>query len=363
MPRRTHIVIALTVLLAVVALAVVRASVGRAVASREAQVTLAGLQADVTELQSIPWVADLVPATPTTGHATAVRRRIERELTALERTQPVPALADVRRALRANSEALAVAQRSASATRRGPLRAAAVAVRQRSTQLTAGAALRRAARQYASRTRSQQFQARSLTNAAIVLLLVAFVLFYLRADRAAQRSRALAEENARLASASRLEALTDALTGLPNRRALMADLELQLPREDGDDLALVLLDLDGFKQYNDRFGHIEGDALLARLGSALAGGVRGLGTAYRLGGDEFCVVSPLEGRDHASVAMRAALALSETGEDHAIGTSVGVALAPAEANEVEAALRLADARLYEDKAGAVALRYELNSRR
>ena len=363
MPRRAHIVIAVTVLLAVVALAVVRASVGRAVASREAQVTLAALRADVTELQSIPWIADLVPAAPAGGQAPTIRRRIERELAALERNRPVPALADVRRALRANSEAFDAVQRSASATRRGPLRAGSLAARQRSTQLATDAALRRAARQYAARARTQQLQARSLTNAAIVLLLAAFVFFYLRSDRAAQRSRALAEENAHLASASRLEALTDALTGLPNRRALMADLELQLPREDGDDLALVLLDLDGFKLFNDRFGHIEGDALLARLGSALAGGMHGVGTAYRLGGDEFCVVAPLEGRDHASVAMRAALALSETGEDHTIGTSLGVALVPAEANEVEAALRLADARLYEDKAGAGAVGYELNSRR
>ncbi len=361
MLRRTHIVLAVTALLAIVALAAVRVSVGRAVASREAQLTLAALKTEVTELQSIPWMAGLMSTEPPSARVAAVRRRIDRDLAALERSRPVPALDVVRRELRANAAAFDAVERVAAENRTGS-GASPLAARQRATELAANAALDRAARQYAARAHGQQLHARAVSTSSILLLLVAFGFFFQRSGRAAARSRALAEENARLAAASRLEALTDALTGLPNRRALMADLALHLPREEHDDLALVLLDLDGFKAFNDRFGHLEGDALLARLGTALADALDGVGTAYRLGGDEFCVVAPLDGRDHASVAMRAALALSETGDEHEIGASLGVALVPAEANEVEAALRLADARLYEDKSRGVRP-YELNSRR
>ena len=69
---------------------------------------------------------------------------------------------------------------------------------------------------------------------------------------------------------SRAEALADALTGLGNRRALARELEARLAAaDDGNPLVLVLFDLDGFKQYNDTFGHPAGDALLARLGATL----------------------------------------------------------------------------------------------
>ncbi len=98
-------------------------------------------------------------------------------------------------------------------------------------------------------------------------------------------------ENQRVLAHSRREALTDPLTGLSNRRSLMADLEDQLPRATPEQrVALVLFDLDGFKEYNDAFGHPAGDGLLMRLGERLADAVQGHGDAYRLGGDEFCVV-------------------------------------------------------------------------
>ena len=99
-------------------------------------------------------------------------------------------------------------------------------------------------------------------------------------------------ENIRLLASSRRDALTDALTGLGNRRALMEDLEVEVGRRDQrrGRSGLVLLDLDGFKQYNDRFGHPMGDALLARLGQRLAEAFPH-DRAYRLGGDEFCVLS------------------------------------------------------------------------
>ena len=82
---------------------------------------------------------------------------------------------------------------------------------------------------------------------------------------------------------------TDALTGLPNRRKLVADLEAAVAS--GARTLLMFFDLNGFKSYNDAFGHVAGDSLLARLGARLYEAVQPDGMAYRLGGDEFCVIA------------------------------------------------------------------------
>ncbi len=158
-------------------------------------------------------------------------------------------------------------------------------------------------------------------------------------------------ENLRMLRISRSEALTDALTGLGNRRALALDLEATLnPDAEGYGSAavLTLFDLDGFKHYNDSFGHPSGDALLQRLGEGLAVAVTGRGRAYRMGGDEFCVL--LDRADDLSVAACAA-ALNESGEGFTIGCSHGTVLLPGEAQEASDALRIADQRLYEHKRG------------
>src|SRR5919197_1782256 len=88
----------------------------------------------------------------------------------------------------------------------------------------------------------------------------------------------------------RHQALTDPLTELANRRKLHTDLEERFAQPEGHAPSLlVVFDLDGFKPYNDTFGHQAGDALLARLGGKLAAAAAGAGgQAYRLGGDEFC---------------------------------------------------------------------------
>jgi GGDEF domain-containing protein len=100
-------------------------------------------------------------------------------------------------------------------------------------------------------------------------------------------------DNLRMLASSREDAKTDPLTRLGNRRALMAGLEEALERAaDGRPHALALLDLNGFKAYNDTFGHPAGDALLHRLGTALAATMAGRGHAYRMGGDEFCLLFP-----------------------------------------------------------------------
>jgi two-component system, cell cycle response regulator len=116
--------------------------------------------------------------------------------------------------------------------------------------------------------------------------------------------------------------------------------------------ALMLFDLDGFKQYNDRFGHPLGDSLLARLGDQLATTVGGRGTAYRLGGDEFCVIAGGSAEELQRVADIAQMALSEMGEGFHITASAGFTLIPHDASDVTLALHLADERLYSQKEGS-----------
>ena len=116
-------------------------------------------------------------------------------------------------------------------------------------------------------------------------------------------------DNARMAAESTREALTDALTGLGNRRRLMRDLEDGLA--DGSERTIALFDLDGFKNYNDVFGHPAGDSLLVRLARELEAVVADSGEAYRLGGDEFCVL--LDGiGERASAPSPAASSRSPT---------------------------------------------------
>jgi len=154
--------------------------------------------------------------------------------------------------------------------------------------------------------------------------------------------------NMRAVAGSRHEALTDALTGLRNRRSLREDLEDALSRATPDRPALlVLLDLDGFKHYNDSFGHPAGDALLARLGAGLNRTVKAKGRAYRLGGDEFCVLYEAPGRDPHHMTAEAASALCQSGRGFSITASHGMAVLPTEAHTPEHALQLADQRLYD----------------
>ena len=158
-------------------------------------------------------------------------------------------------------------------------------------------------------------------------------------------------ENVKLLNSSRREAMTDALTGLGNRRKLMHDLEHEVSlATDDSPRGLLLFDLDGFKQYNDRFGHPLGDALLARLGRRLAAAAKH-GSAYRLGGDEFCVIAHGSGADIMDITERSKAALSEQGEGFHIESSCGVAMIPGDASDIRVALHVADERLYTQKSG------------
>ncbi len=150
---------------------------------------------------------------------------------------------------------------------------------------------------------------------------------------------------------SRSQALSDPLTGLGNRRRLMADLQRRLVAgERSHPFMLALFDLDGFKRYNDTFGHPSGDALLMRLADRLSGAVWP-GVAYRMGGDEFCAILDTDAPWTTAVLERLRETLSEHGGAFQITSSVGTVACPAEASDVTTALRIADRRMYERKSG------------
>jgi two-component system, cell cycle response regulator len=184
-----------------------------------------------------------------------------------------------------------------------------------------------------------------LNKVALILGSVALVLVVVR-------TALLFYENQRMISRIHAEARTDPLTGLRNRRSLMddlvAELELATPEEPR---AIVLFDLDGFKEYNDAFGHPAGDGLLVRLGMRLADVVQGHGRAYRLGGDEFCVLLRPGAEGVEPLALACVTALSEHGEGFDVTTSHGAVSAPAEARTATEALQLADRRMYARKGG------------
>ena len=142
------------------------------------------------------------------------------------------------------------------------------------------------------------------------------------------------------------EARTDQLTALPNRRGLLDEIERRVAG--GGPFFLAIADLNGFKHYNDTFGHPAGDELLRRLGSKLAVAWEGHGYASRLGGDEFCVVADDMTPDQLQSVLHEAL--SENGEGFHISAVSGVAHIPDETGDASAALSLADNRLYAAKA-------------
>jgi len=148
------------------------------------------------------------------------------------------------------------------------------------------------------------------------------------------------------------QSLHDSLTGLPNRRRLIDDLRAALATSTRDGpRTLTMFDLDGFKIYNDTFGHLAGDQLLARVGQRLLEFVAPHGRAYRLGGDEFCVMLDPGSVPSEPIVAGAAAALSEIGTGFSIGASYGTVTIPNEANDVSAALHFADTRMYARKNG------------
>jgi diguanylate cyclase (GGDEF)-like protein len=146
----------------------------------------------------------------------------------------------------------------------------------------------------------------------------------------------------------RSEATVDPLTGLANRRQLAEDLQtvwaqatLERP------VRLLLFDLDGFKAYNDTFGHLGGDLLLRRLAQAFKRAVGASGCAYRLGGDEFCTL--LWADSGEAMVGDCLQSLSAAGDGFSITSSYGSVTLPEEASDPHLALQLADERMYAHK--------------
>lgn len=142
---------------------------------------------------------------------------------------------------------------------------------------------------------------------------------------------------------------TDRLTGLGSQARLQMDLEARGGGGAGDPLTVILLDLNGFKHYNDTFGHPAGDKMLGLLGSRLQAKMAPEGTGYRLGGDEFVVLVEGTVGDRDAIAARAAEALSSHGSGFDLSAAWGVASVPEEADSADAAMQLADVRMYAQK--------------
>jgi len=151
----------------------------------------------------------------------------------------------------------------------------------------------------------------------------------------------------------------DSLTGLPNRLLFNDRLNqvLSLARRDSRCFALLYLDLDNFKPVNDALGHAAGDELLQGVATRIRQQLRESDTVARIGGDEFTVILPgIAKREQAETVARKIIAalvapfeLGKQKQSIAIGTSIGIAVYPADAQDADALIRVADAAMYRAK--------------
>jgi len=147
----------------------------------------------------------------------------------------------------------------------------------------------------------------------------------------------------------RHQAFSDSLTGLANHRRLFDVLQAEICRTKRTEreFSLLLMDLDGLKKINDRFGHLVGNRALCRLAQILADCCRSVDTAARQGGDEFALVLPETGAAAATlVARRICDLLAKDEEEPALSVSVGVASYPKDADTIGTLLFAADMALY-----------------
>src|SRR6266478_3328331 len=150
----------------------------------------------------------------------------------------------------------------------------------------------------------------------------------------------------------RQQAALDPLTGLVNYRHLAEVLDMEVKRSErtGREFALLLFDLDGLKQINDRYGHLTGSHAICRVADVLSF-CRDIDTAARYGGDEFAVVLPETGVEAANnVAQRISETIANDGQGPALSVSIGVAVYPHDGERIEALLHAADVAMYAMKA-------------
>jgi diguanylate cyclase (GGDEF)-like protein/putative nucleotidyltransferase with HDIG domain len=184
----------------------------------------------------------------------------------------------------------------------------------------------------------------------------AFTSDHLRILLAVSGKMALSIENALKFQQAENSAITDYLTGLPNARSLFLQLERELARckRDNSTLTVMVSDMDGFKQINDRFGHLEGNRVLRLFAQALKDSCREYDYVARMGGDEFVVIAPGLTADAAGKKAEQMRALARQagnevcGED-LLSLSVGRALYPEDGNDAEQLLAEADRRMYLEK--------------
>jgi diguanylate cyclase (GGDEF)-like protein/putative nucleotidyltransferase with HDIG domain len=184
----------------------------------------------------------------------------------------------------------------------------------------------------------------------------AFSADHLRILLAVSSKIALSVENALKYQQAEDSATTDYLTGLPNARSLFVHLSRELARcrRTGTSLAVMVCDLDNFKQINDLHGHLEGDNLLKDFAGHLKEACRGYDYVARMGGDEFVIVAPgLSPEASSEKASRLNHLAMEAGKKVAgrdlVGLSVGTAFCPADGFDVERLLAEADRRMYSMK--------------
>src|SRR5579864_2796612 len=184
----------------------------------------------------------------------------------------------------------------------------------------------------------------------------AFTSDHLRILLAVSGKMALSIENALKYQQAEDSATTDYLTGLPNARSLFLQLDRELARCKRDNLALTVMvsDMDGFKQINDRFGHLEGNRVLRLFAQALKDSCREYDYVARMGGDEFVVISPGLGADASGKRAEQMRALArpagnEVCSEDILSLSVGRALYPEDGKDAEQLLAEADRRMYLEK--------------
>jgi diguanylate cyclase (GGDEF)-like protein len=184
----------------------------------------------------------------------------------------------------------------------------------------------------------------------------AFTSDHLRILLAVSGKMALAIENALKYQQAENSATTDYLTGLPNARSLFLQLDRELARckRDNSSLTVMVSDMDGFKQINDRFGHLEGNRVLRLFAQALKDSCREYDYVARMGGDEFVVIAPGLAADAAGKKAEQMRALarqagSEVCGEDLLSLSVGRALYPDDGKDAEQLLAQADRRMYLEK--------------